>query len=101
MSIGFDDLQVKVINKKNSFNVKVVNGGLIETNKGVVAISRDLKLNFLTQNDVKSIKIAKNFNIRCFALSLQMTREMFKNLKKFFLIVEEFLKLKQKRFKKF
>jgi len=98
LSIGFDDLQVKVINKKkNSFNVKVVNGGLIETNKGVVAISRDLKLNFLTQNDVKSIKIAKNFNIRCFALSFTNDERDVQKFKKILPNCRRIFKIESKR----
>ena len=98
MLVGFDDLQVKVINKKkNSFNVKVVNGGLIETNKGVVAISRDLKLNFLTQNDVKSIKIAKNFNIRCFALSFTNDERDVQKFKKILPNCRRIFKIESKR----
>ena len=70
LSIGFDDLEAKVIKKKdNSFSIKVLNTGLLEANKGVVVKNRDLKLNFLTSNDFKSIEIAKKFKINCFALS--------------------------------
>ena len=76
----------------------MINGGLIETNKeGVVVTSRDLKLNFLTQNDLKSIKIAKSFNIKCFALSFTNNERDVQKFKKFFLIVEGFLKIESKR----
>lgn len=70
LSIGFDDLKAKVVKKKdNKFSIKVLNTGLLETNKGVVVKNRDLKLNFLTSNDFKSIDIAKKFKINCYALS--------------------------------
>lgn len=83
ISIGFDDLQVKVIKKtKKSFSVKVLNSGLIETNKGVVVLNRNLKLNFLTENDLKSIAIAKKFKIKCFALSFTNNEKDVKNFKK-------------------
>lgn len=83
ISIGFDDLQVRVIKKNlNSFTVKVLNGGLIETNKGVVVLNRNLKLNFLTENDVRSIGIAKKFKIKCFALSFTNDENDVKKFKK-------------------
>lgn len=70
LSIGFDDLKAKIVKKKNNkFSIKVLNTGLLETNKGVVIKNRDLKLNFLTSNDLKSIEIAKKFKINCYALS--------------------------------
>ena len=70
LSIGFDDLKAKVIKKsRNNFLIKVLNSGLLESNKGVVVINRSVKLNYLTKNDLKSIEIAKKFNIKCFALS--------------------------------
>ena len=98
LSIGFDDLQVKVINKKKtSFSVKVINGGLIETNKGVVVTNRDLKLNFLTQNDLKSIKIAKSFNIKCFALSFTNNERDVQKFKKILPNCRRIFKIESKR----
>ena len=70
LSIGFDDLKAKVMKKNdNSFSVKVLNSGLLESNKGVVIMNRNIRLNYLTENDLKSIEIAKKFKITCFALS--------------------------------
>ena len=98
LSIGFDDLQVKVINKKeNCFKVRVINGGLIETNKGVVVLNRNLKLNFLTQNDVKSIKIAKSFNIKCFALSFTNDEKDVRKFKKILPNCRRIFKIESKR----
>ena len=70
LSIGFDDLKAKITKKtKNNFTVKVLNSGLIETNKGVVVLNRKLKLKYLTENDERSIEIAKILGVKCFALS--------------------------------
>ena len=70
LSIGFDDLKVKIIKKtREYFLVKILKSGLIETNKGVVILNRNLKLNYLTNNDNISIKIAQSLDVRCYALS--------------------------------
>lgn len=70
LSIGFDGLIVKIFSKKkNCIRCKVINDGLLENNKGVVVLNRDVKLNFLTSDDYHSIEIAKKNNIQTFALS--------------------------------
>lgn len=81
LSIGFDELMVKVfLKKKNYIRCKVLNAGLLENNKGVVVSNRDIKLNYLTDDDFKSIEIAKKNKIKAFALSFTNRPE---DIKKF------------------
>ena len=67
--IGFDDLVLKVKkNYKKFLRCKVISSGKLEQNKGV-HIENNINLNFLTDKDLKSINIAKKFNVQIFALS--------------------------------
>jgi pyruvate kinase len=67
--IGFDDLVLKVNkNYKKFLRCKVISSGKLEQNKGV-HIENNINLNFLTDKDLKSIDIAKKFDVQIFALS--------------------------------
>jgi len=68
--IGFENLKIKILSSNEKFaKAKVIDEGLIEDNKGVHVLNRDIKLQPLTAKDIQSIKIAKKFNIKNFALS--------------------------------
>jgi pyruvate kinase len=68
--IGFENLKVEITSSNKKFaKAKVIDEGLIENNKGVHIINKDIKLLPLTYKDIQSIKIAKKFNIKNFALS--------------------------------
>jgi pyruvate kinase len=68
--IGFENLKIEIISSNEKFpKAKVINEGLIENNKGVHVINKDIKLSPLTEKDIQSIKIAKKYNIKNFALS--------------------------------
>ena len=69
LSIGFNDLSLKVINLKKKILCKVIKTGKLENNKGVHLQNRKIKLNYLTKKDFKAIEISKKFNIDFFALS--------------------------------
>ena len=69
LSIGFNDLSLKVINIKKKILCKVIKTGKLENNKGVHLQNRKIKLNYLTKKDFKAIEISKKFNIDFFALS--------------------------------
>ena len=47
----------------------VIEDGLIENNKGVHVVNKDIKLLPLTEKDERALKIAKKYNIKNFALS--------------------------------
>ena len=70
LDVGFEGLQLKVINKKNDkIYLICTKSGNIENNKGVHLKNRKIKLNFLTKKDLEAIKIGKKFNLRNYALS--------------------------------
>ena len=69
LNIGFSNLKAKIIKKKKEILCKVITPGKIENNKGVHLENRKIKLNFLTDKDLKAINIGKKFKIRYFALS--------------------------------
>ncbi len=70
LDIGFNDLKAKIIKKKKNFLIfKTTSSGRIENNKGVNVSNRRIKLNYLTEKDIKAIEIAKIKKIKFFALS--------------------------------
>lgn len=70
LDIGFNDLKVKILKiKKNHILLKTISAGQLSNNKGVHLMNRSIKLNYLTEKDIKAIDIAKNFKINNFALS--------------------------------
>ena len=76
LSIGFDNLLVKLIKKnKDQYFAKVVRSGKLQNNKGVHIENRKVNVNYITQKDLKAIKIAKKNNIRFFALSFTNTSQ--------------------------
>lgn len=82
--IGFENLKVKIMSSnKNFLEAKVIESGMIEDNKGVHIINREVKLNPLTNKDIESIKIAKKFSIRNFALSFANDLKSIKEIKKY------------------
>jgi pyruvate kinase len=69
--IGFDNLILKVKKKasnKDTIIAKVINAGLLESNKGVHT-TNEISLNSLTDKDIKAIKIAKKYKIKHYAMS--------------------------------
>jgi pyruvate kinase len=80
LDIGFENLKLK-INKinKNFILLKCISPGYFETNKGVHLINRKIKMNTLTEKDLKCIEVAKKFNISHFALSFTNSLEDIKN----------------------
>ena len=81
--IGFENLCLEV--KKNYNNkyliTKVLNEGFLESNKGV-HISTNIKMAALTEKDIKALKIAKNNNIKHYAMSFVNHGDDVKELKK-------------------
>lgn len=74
LNIGFDGLLGKVTNKKNKLiTLKALSGGILENNKGIHVENRNIRINFLTENDKESIKIGKELNIKYYALSFTNT----------------------------
>ena len=70
LDIGFNNLKVKVLKKKEKEIIcKVISSGKLENNKGVHVANRKLKINYLTQKDFEAIKIGKKYKIKNFALS--------------------------------
>ena len=61
LNIGFEGLLGKVIKiKNNMITLKALKSGILENNKGVHVENRDIKIDYLTDKDKKSIKIGKN-----------------------------------------
>ena len=103
VQIGFDDLVLNVVKKSNKIiKCKVMQSGLIESNKGV-HFDTTVKLNTLTDKDVKCINLAVKLGVKNFALSfankpsdIQKIRKLIKKNCKLY-----FKNRNQKRIKKF
>lgn len=85
LELGFDGLIVKVVKIakfKNLVKLKVLQPGYLENNKGVHLRNRKIKIDFLTTKDKKAIEIAKNNNIKNYALSFTNSLENVKSFNK-------------------
>ena len=70
LDIGFEDLKIKIINKrKNLIIAKVLNAGYLDKNKGVHIVNQKIKLPPLTKKDIECIEIARKEGVKNFALS--------------------------------
>lgn len=70
LNIGFENLKIKIIKlKKNSISAKVISSGYLENNKGIHIENRKIKLNCLTDKDLKALKIGKDNKVTNYALS--------------------------------
>ena len=65
--IDFNSVVAEII-VKNPLKVFVINGGSVQSNKGV-AVNKKLNLGALTEKDLKAIDLAKKMNIKNIALS--------------------------------
>ncbi len=76
LNIGFDNLKIKILKKnEKKFSAIVVREGLLENNKGVHIENRKIDINYLTNKDFKAIELAKQMNIKTFALSFTNSEE--------------------------
>lgn len=76
LSIGFDNLKIKVTSKnKKKITCVVISDGKLDNNKAVYLENRKIKLNYLTEKDHEAIKIGKKLKINHFALSFTNTVE--------------------------
>ena len=83
LNIGFEGLIARVEKKKkNHFKLKCLQGGFLENNKGIHIENRDIKINYLTKKDIKSIELGKKLNIKNYALSFTNTLSDLKNFQK-------------------
>ena len=82
--IGFENLCLEVKENKNDnlLIAKVINDGILESNKGV-HISKKINIAALTEKDIEALKIAKNNNIKYYAMSFVNHGNDVKNLKKY------------------
>ena len=81
LNIGFEGLIGKVVSKnKNLIKLKCLQEGVLENNKGIHIENREIKINYLTNKDKKSIQLGKELGIQNYALSFTNTLQ---DLKKF------------------
>jgi len=81
LNIGFEGLIGKVVSKnKNLIKLKCLQEGVLENNKGIHVENREIKINYLTNKDKKSIQLGKELGIQNYALSFTNTLQ---DLKKF------------------
>ena len=100
--IGFESLSAKVMKvNKNSIICKIIESGIIESNKGVHFCNQIIKLPYLTTKDIKAIKIAKELGVKFFALSfanlpddVEKFRKLIGNKNKLITKIETYLALK-------
>ena len=82
ISIDFNSVLVQVINfEDKDAVVRVINGGIIGTNKAVT-IQREILLPPMSKKDENAIKISLKHNIHHFALSFANCREDIIKLRK-------------------
>jgi pyruvate kinase len=82
--VGFDGIILQVLKKnikKNYLLAKVINSGLLESNKGV-HINKKIKLNCLTNKDKSAIIYAKKIGINNFAMSFVNHPDDIKSIRK-------------------
>ena len=75
LSVGFENLKLKVIKNKKYLLCEVISPGNLQNNKGVHVENRKIKLNFLTDKDFQAIKIGEKYKIKNYALSFTNTVE--------------------------
>ena len=69
IDIGFNGLKLKILKKKiNYLSCKVINEGILDSNKGVHFTSK-INLPPLTKKDIEALKISKKMKINIFAIS--------------------------------
>jgi pyruvate kinase len=76
LNVGFDNLFIKIKSKnvrKNFLIAKTISRGKVENNKGVHLVNRKIKLNYLTDKDIKAIEVGKKLKINYYALSFTNT----------------------------
>ena len=82
IEIGFENLKVVVLrNNVQSLFCKVTSPGYLESNKGV-HFKQEIKLNYLTEKDIKAIEIGKREKVKYYALSFANTENDVINFKK-------------------
>ena len=83
LKIDFDSVEIKIIKRINvsKFAAKVITGGIVGSNKGV-DMNRDIKLEPITQKDLKAIAIAKKLNVRHFSFSFASSEQDVKKMRK-------------------
>ena len=70
LNVGFDGLQLKILNKnKNIIKLVCTKSGILKNNQGVHILNRKINLSFVTEKDLQAINIAKKLKIKNFALS--------------------------------
>ena len=80
LNIGFEGLIGKVVSKdKNLIKLKCLQEGILENNKGIHVENREIKINYLTYKDKKSIQLGKELGIQNYALSFTNTLKDLKN----------------------
>ena len=93
-------MQIK--KKKSVLISKVLSEGTLEQNKGVHLINRPIKLNYVTEKDLKAIDISKKLKIKYFALSFTNSSNDVKNFNSLLKSENKIFKIETKNgFKKF
>jgi pyruvate kinase len=98
LSVGFDNLKIQVISKdQKRILCKVVSSGKLENNKGVHLENRNLKLDFLTQKDLKALQVGKELGIKNYALSFTNSINDIKNFNKILKNKNKIFKIETKK----
>ena len=98
LEIGFNNLKIKILKKnKNYILAKTISPGLLEENKGVHLINRNINLKYLTKKDLLAIEIAKEFKINNFALSFTNSTDDIKNFNRLLPKSNKIYKIETKR----
>jgi len=97
LNIGFDGLEVQIIKKSLSKIIcKTLNEGILDNNKGIHVVNRFIKLNFITEKDKEAINIAKQMQIKHFALSFTNSKNDIHKFSKLLPGVNKIFKIESK-----
>lgn len=70
LDIGFEGLKIQIKKKnKEICKAEVIRSGELENNKGIFITNRKVKIEYLTEKDLKALQIGKNNKIKNYALS--------------------------------
>jgi len=82
INIGFNGLKLKIYKKKRNYlSCKVINEGILDSNKGV-HFSSAIKLPPLTEKDIEALKISIKMKINIFAISFVNRKSDISKVKK-------------------
>lgn len=85
LSIDFDGVKIKIVGESDTlFKCKVIEGGIIGTNKSIL-VNRKISIPAFTKKDIQAFEIAQKLKIKNVALSFTSCAHDIKRLREYFI----------------